>query len=417
MPDILFRYKAKCNNTNTIVTGEQRSIDVQSARQALWKSGLHVLSIKQVKNWDSFFFAHTSLFNSFRHTWDKQQRQRRINIRIDLYDGLATMLDSGLTLEQTLNDLSLAPTRTKPERQMLLSLRNAIREGQHIGQACRAHNNWFSPFDIALLEAGQHAGDLTGSLQALALHLQHNNDIKHKLMMALAYPSILIVAAIGVVLFLSTSTLPELAAILEDNGQTLPTLTAVVMKTGNILISYFPLLFLGSISIWIILTRWIRSIQPHSKLGNYISSTIIIRALRRSRIAELSRTLSRLLDSGIPLADAIAIAGKTAPGPHLKKVMTNAQTSLTQGHDFSQIIAESSLFDPEFSRLLLLGEQSGELPALLRKISKRFHRSSQQSIDTLTTLLEPFAIFIMAALIGIIAMAAVLPLARMGEAM
>ena len=157
----------------------------------------------------------------------------------------------------------------------------------------------------------------------------------------------------------------------------------------------------------------LKKIPTNSWLGELLHSNVATRAVHRGRIAQVAGTLARLQRSGIPLAEAIDVVSASAPSHALKTLLQQCAEDIRDGKDFSEAIRGSNLLDDEFAQLLELGEESGELPEMLERIAERYHRAAERSIQTLSALLEPIAVLILAVLIGTIAMAAVLPLMEM----
>jgi type II secretory pathway component PulF len=137
--------------------------------------------------------------------------------------------------------------------------------------------------------------------------------------------------------------------------------------------------------------------------------------LRRLRLARFATTLSELLGHGVPLVEALRVLSSTAGHPRFAALVRASAARIERGEQFSDTVDDERWFPAEFRRLVQMGEQSGELTSLLSRLGERLERSSQRRIDRLTALLEPVVILTLAVLIGVVAMAAVLPMTRLQD--
>ena len=406
----LFSYKARDRKTGRLIKGEQSADSAYALRSQLRLIHLDVEHIQAVKHAGHL---SNSWWSGLRESLAARKRQQRINQRADLYDALATMLTAGMPLEQALHKLSRSDTRRGKERSMLLHIRDRIREGTPLNEACAMHPDWFDHIDIALIAAGQDAGELANVLASLSRFLQERSSLQHQLFAALIYPFLLLCAAIGVSLFLAVFTLPQLLNMLEGAKLEAPLLTQIVASTGQSVWHYWWAYASGILLALIsILFIWKR-IPPDARIAQFINGNIIVKTIHRNRVAQVASTLARLQRSGIPLDNALDTVSKSAPSKAIQSLLTEAAETIRNGQDFSEAISNSHLLDEEFAQLLQLGEESGELPEMLEQIAERYKRSAERSTKTLSALLEPIAVLSLACLIGCIAMAAVLPLIEM----
>lgn len=407
----IFQYRAKDRHTGRVVTGEQQGQDAYSVRAALRRIDLEVEWMEECQP-DG---VQHPLFASFRRALQARKRRQRRTQRAEFFEALATMLDAGLPLDQALASLGAGLHRPRAERQLLAMLRDDIRAGVTFADACRRHPQWFDALDTAMLSAGQAGGMLSPVLRSLGELHQRADALGGKLFTALAYPVLLLLVACGVALFLGQRTLPALAAMLENAHQSVPFLTRVVIGFSNFVVHYgiivIPLLLVSVFLFWKLLQRH----PAFLPLRRWIGGTFIARIVRRHRVADLSLTLARLLRSGLPLVEALSVCAQAADSKSLSALMTKAHQDIRSGRDFSGIMAESDLLEPEFAQLLRLGETSGELPSMLERISQHSRRAADRSLTRFTTLLEPLTILCLAVLVGLLVFAAIQPLLLMGK--
>jgi len=408
----MWRYSAVAlagSSQGEVRSGEISGESAAAARATLREIGLQVLVLRPMTT-DAGGRRSTSGW------WNAHLRTRRRLVRAHLYDGLATLLESGLPLLEALDTtIKSLLRRRSPLRQALVQVREGIRSGELLGQSLLPHTSWFEPSEIAIIEAGQHAGDLAGVLRTLSERLEQSGELRSRLAAALTYPAIVALAGVAVLVFISTQTLPELVDILSDAGLAIPALTQSVMSLGQGLAEHWWVLaviallsfgaFLGVRDLarryglrW---PTWLRRLAP--SLG------------RRVAIAQLSRRLSELLRAGVPLVESLRVVAPTMRGETLRREVIAVAGRVEHGEELSAAMDDPLYFDAEFRRLLELAQASGELDVLLEKLGLRYERAAQRQIAQLASMLEPVVILILAIAIGLVVMAAVLPLGRLQD--
>lgn len=405
-----FRYKGLDQTTGRRVSGEMSGESPHDIRLSLRRMGIIAVAItgsldSRIPVWLKPIWS----------SWHQRQRAQRRQMKADMLDALATMLQAGITLDQSLNSLATSPARSQPERSLASRLRDGIRVGLPFHALCKSEPGWFDQFDVALLSAGEMAGDLKDTLLAVASHNQRAGSLTQRLFMALFYPALLLMAGIGVLAFMSQNVLPQLVAMLVQGKQQPPALTMMVMQLGQGLVAWWFVILPSSFVVAWLVKRGLTAIPPESRTGQALHANFFAQVIRRYRAARLAWSLSRLCRAGLPLLEAIAVTADSQSDRHLRASLQEAARVVARGGDFSASIGESRLLDPEFARLLSVGEQSGELVSVLERIAERFHRAADQTTERLVAVLNPAAIIVLAALIGMLVLACALPLAQLGD--
>jgi type II secretory pathway component PulF len=405
-----YRYRAVESATGRIHHGELVGDSPYTVRAALRRIGLLALHVEAIAP-----FAPPRWLAPVVASWHERQRRRRRLAKADICDALATLIQAGMNIEEALSSLSTSLTRTPGERTLALRLRDALRSGQPLSDACALQPAWFDRFDVALIASGQHAGDLVETLTTIANHHQRAGSIGQRLFVALAYPATLVVAGLAVLEFMSFQILPQLVGLIVQAKKTPPWLTSTVMDLGHGLAWAWPLLVLGVVAaVWGMRTLTART-DPDSRLGAMLHGNPIARVRRRYRAANLAWALSRLRKAGMPLAAAIAVVREAVPDQALRQALAGTIAAITRGEDFSTALARSRVLDQEFTQLLSIGERSGELTKVLERIAERSYRAADRTADRVAALLGPLAIIVLACLIGLLVLACALPLAQLGD--
>ena len=404
-------------------SGELAGEGAAEVRAALRRAGLQVIDLRLVRSVRTLRSEAGSGWwsdarQSIRTAVHRYLRRRRQHERAELYDSLATMFCSGLPLLEAVETLIGSTRRRRSAlRSVLVDIREQLRSGSSLAQAMSEHASWFEASEIAELAAGQHGGTLPDVLRTLAERHERSGELSHKLTAALAYPSIVAMVGLGVVVFLSVKTLPDLVRVLTDAGIETPALTARVMAFGQFFAGYWLAIGLALVLVTVLAvagagTAGSRGIEPPKWLRGCSP-----KVLRRVAVARLSMQLAQLLRSGVPMVEALRVLAPTASGGGggLRRRLLTAADRVERGEELSAALDDEHWFDPEFRRLLDIGQASGELDVLLTRIGDRYARQARRLIDRLAALLEPGVILALAVLVGIVVMAAVLPLLRLQE--
>lgn len=356
--------------------------------------------------------------------WRSHLRQRRRAQKAELQDSLATMLEAGMPLVECVGALAASRDRRQVGLRgraaglMLVELRESLRSGSSLADAMRAHPAWFDVAEIAMVESGQLGGELPMVLRSLADRHERSGELGSRLAQAMTYPAVITVVGLGVVVFLSTRTLPKLVGILSDAKVPTPRLTEAVMGFGRVIAMWWPLMVLGAAVCILGVATGLslvaaRKVQLPKRLRRCVPTV-----LRRLAIARMTIGLADLVRTGVPLVDAVravapTIGGVTALG--LRRRLLEAACRVERGESLSDALDDPIWFDEELRRMLQVAERSGELDTMLRRLGERTQRQTKRLIDRMAALLEPAVILLLAAMVGTVVMAAVLPLIRMQE--
>lgn len=373
-------------------------------RATLRRSGLQPLEIARTREGNALSIARFT----FATRWI---RGRRTAARAEMIDALSTMLDSGLTFADALGTAAQS-ARTSRQRSlgaMLTLLRQDVMEGVEIDQALRRHPGWFDEVEIAMVGAGRASGELAAALRSIATRLERRAALSSRLVGIMAYPALVLCVGLGVTGFLGTRTLPQLVGILEESSIEPPTLTVLVMNLGAWLAAWWWTIVLVMPCVAVAGTRVF-----HADVCRPLRARLRPRVVRALATAAVWRTLADLLAVGVPLAEALRIAAP-GRGGSLGASLRAASARIEGGENVSDAFDDESWFDPETRRTLDLAQASGEMSETLSRLAERCERRAKRAIDALAAFLEPALVLTLAFLVGVVVMAAVLPLVRLQE--
>jgi type II secretory pathway component PulF len=403
-----FRFTAWDPGSQKVVRGVVNSESIGAVRSDLLARNLEPERIERLdppRQW----------LGAINRVLEAGTRRRRRLAGADICEALAALNRVGMPLERGLGQLADSPLRSSAEVRLLTSLSEAIRGGQAFDQACSAHPEWFDPFDVAMLAAGQRAGDLATVLKALADHRKRQGAIAQQMVTALAYPAMVALAALAVFIFLTQTVMPRIASILAASQAELPALTKAVMLTGDWLLWLWPIAVIAPFIAASVLGRVIRRVSTRGRWGRLVHGNPYARLRARSRVAITSEALARLLRAGIPLTEALDVVAVSIRDRPLRRLLQDAARAVERGEDLSDVMSRSPLVEPEFAHMLRLGEGSGELADMLERIAVHYHESSSRAAERFAAVIGPAAVMLLSILVGILVLAVGQALSRITD--
>ncbi|MCI0400769.1 MAG: type II secretion system F family protein [Gammaproteobacteria bacterium] len=328
---------------------------------------------------------------------------------------LATLLHAGLPLDNALRTLEELSDKA-PIKSQVQDIHARVQGGAPLSDAMEAQRDVFSHLYLNTIRAGEASGALDIVLARLADYLDRSADLRSSVKSALIYPSILVVVAIISVLALLIFVVPQFVPLFEDVGQALPVLTQIVFGTAEFIRQYWWAV-LGIIAAVI----WVGHKQledPNKRLRWHTWSLrvpLFGELITKLEVARFARTLGTLLINGVPLLTGVSIVREVLTNRTLANVMDEVSASLEQGRSLAEPLMKSGHFPQLAVRLIQVGEETGQLEAMLLKIADVYDNESQTTIKRLLTLLEPVLILGVGAVIAVIIISILIAMLGLNE--
>ncbi len=325
---------------------------------------------------------------------------------------LATLIDAGLPLLRGLN--VLAKQEKDPVlRNTINSLADSVQGGSTFSESMAQHPRIFNKLYINMVKAGELGGVLELVLNRLAEFQEKAQRIKNKVVAAMAYPVIVLMIAMLIMLFLLAFIVPKFEQIFHDmlGGKPLPALTQVVINASNGLKTNWIFLFAGIVII-VVAYRMVAK----TPAGRQLIDKIMLKAplfgdlTRKSSISRFSRTLGTLVTSGVPILQALNITRDTAGNAVVADAVTKVHDAVKEGESIVAPLEASGVFPPMVISMVDVGEETGQLPEMLLKIAEVYDDEVDNAVEGLTSLLEPIMIVLLALIVGTIVIALFMPL-------
>ncbi|WP_291323177.1 type II secretion system F family protein [Desulfonatronospira sp.] len=420
-----FQYKAathegKVRHGKVIAESHKKAV---ARLQAQGLIPLSVSTLGQADAWrsdaaENLYDTDTAVKNPFsRLAALKLSIRRRVRTKdlIMFSEHLATMLKAGITLNKCLSILHDL-TENKAFATVISDVHNHIREGSTLHQALAKHPDVFPVVFINMVRAGETGGVLDVVLDRVAEFLSEIQELKDYLVSSMIYPAILGLTAIASILVMLTVVIPRFADIFEDMGVDLPTATSIMLVAGDFLQNHWWLLFLivaGSLILfkYVISTPGGREWWDRFKLGMPMIGPIILKI----EIARFSKTLGTLLNSGVSILAAMNIVKGVISNNTLKSSLTLVYEDLKQGRMLSVSLENHKVFPSLAVNMLGVGEESGNMPAMLEKVGDMYDKDLKAAIKSFTSLFEPLIILVMGLVIGAMVVSMLLAVFTLNE--
>jgi type IV pilus assembly protein PilC len=350
---------------------------------------------------------------TFSLPFKKKVKQRSVAI---FTRQLATMIDAGLPLVQSLEILS-AQQEEKVFKNIIREIREDVEGGSTFAGALKKHPVTFNELYTNLVVAGEEGGILDTILTRLANYIEKSEALKKKVKSALIYPATIVGVAVIVVAILMIFVIPVFENLFKSSGQTLPLPTLIVVTISK-LIKKYVVIFIPAMILLIFLFRK----YYQTEKGKVVVDRLLLKIpifgplLRKVAVARFSRTLGTLVSSGVPILDGLTIVSRTSGNKTIETAILNARASIREGETIAEPLNRSGIFPPMVIQMISVGESTGALDSMLSKIADFYEEEVDIAVANLTSLLEPFLMVFLGVVIGGVVISMYLPIFSMASA-
>jgi general secretion pathway protein F len=328
---------------------------------------------------------------------------------------LAGLVSAGLTLERSLTAL-IDEAENEAARGLVANLRAEVNAGSPLARAMEQYPREFEPIYTAVIAAGEQGGRLGDVLTRLADDLEERQELKSKLIGAALYPTIVICMATAIVIFLVSYVVPQIATVFEGAKHSLPLITLVMLAISGFVRSY-GLWMLGLLTSLTALGRWALK-MPQVRMrwdALWLRLPVIGQLARGYNAARFAGTLAMLANSGVPILRALQAAAETLSNQALRADAQDALVRVREGAPLASALAQKRRFPSLLPMFARLGEQTGELPAMLDRVARQLSSQVQRRAMYLATILEPLLIVAMGLIVMLIVLSVMLPIMELNN--
>src|SRR5208282_2576932 len=336
----------------------------------------------------------------------KQSRRRRGFMRRGLSTldlalltrQLATLLRSGLPLEETLQAVAEQTEKPRVQR-IVLGVRSKVVEGHPLADGLKDFPAAFPEIYRATVSAGEQSGKLDSVLERLSDYTESRQVMGQQVSNALVYPIVLLVLSFAIVSFLLAYVVPQVVAVFESGHQELPIATRILIGTSDLIRHYW---FYGLIVIAVVtwgFLRWLKAPEARLRFDRFLLRVPLVgKLIRGLNTARFSRTFSILTASAVPVLEALRISTEVVNNLPMRNAVEEAALRVREGAPIGKSLAARKLFPPMMIHLISSGESSGELEKMLERAATNQEREMDSLLSTMTNLLGPFMVVFMGAI-------------------
>ncbi|ANC78583.1 type II secretion system F family protein [Fictibacillus phosphorivorans] len=322
----------------------------------------------------------------------------------------ATLLRAGVSVVDS-TSIMAAQTESKALQKVLADVEEELRQGNPLSNAMSRHRNVFPPMVINMVSAGEAGGSLDDTLDQLATYFEKQHYTKQKIISAMMYPMIVGVVAVFVVIFLLAKVVPTFAAMLQEAGGELPAITRFVLGASDFVQGFWWLLLIFLVLFYLALL-----IIRKNKSSRYYFDYVILKVpifgklLQKSALARMTRTLSSLFSSSVPILQSLSIVEKVVENEVVAKVIRESRSSLETGQRLTEPMKNHWIFPPLVTQMISIGEETGSLDEMLAKVADFYEKEVETGTDRLKALIEPLMIVFLASVVGTIVVSVMVPM-------
>jgi type IV pilus assembly protein PilC len=327
----------------------------------------------------------------------------------------STMIDAGLPLVQCLDILG-KQAENKTFSKAIVEIKKEVEGGTTFADALRKYPKIFDDLYVNLVQAGEIGGVLDATFARLAGYIEKARALKGKVKSAMVYPAAIVFVAVSVVVFLMIFVIPVFAQMFQDFGGTLPWPTQLVIGLSNFMKNYIPFAIPVLIAAVFAFKQYYRTGSGKRAVHRYMLRVPVLGPLlQKAAIARFARTLSTLLASGVPIIDSLDITARTAGNKVLEDAVLASIGSIKEGQTLATPLAKHAVFPPMVVQMVEIGDVTGELDTMLRKLADFYEEEVDRAVEALTAMLEPMLMVFLGTVLGFIIVAMYLPIFKMAS--
>jgi len=322
----------------------------------------------------------------------------------------STLIKAGVTIVDSMNILA-HQTDSKPLKNALLEVELDLREGIALSTATAKHKRIFTNLFTNMVRVGEVGGSLDETLENLAVYYEKQNKTRQKVKSAMAYPIVIGIVAIAVVIFLLVSVVPTFVDMFADFGAELPAITKFVLNASVFMQKFWWLVILLGIVIYIMFIL-LKQRQETRYYLDYakIKMPIFGKLIQKAVLARLTRTLSSMLNSSVPILQALVVVETIVENEVIADVIKQSRKALEQGKSMTDPMKKHWAFPPLIIHMIAIGESTGSLDEMLGKVADFYEDEVENATDQLKSLIEPLMIVFLSSIVGTIVTAILVPM-------
>lgn len=328
---------------------------------------------------------------------------------------LASLVQSGLPLDEVLR--ATATQSRKPAiKTLMLQVRSRVLEGLSLAQAMAEAPKAFDNLYRAMVRAGESAGFLGPVLEQLADYTERSQQTRQKMQMAMMYPVILLGVSVTVIMLLMAFVVPKLVGLFEHNKESLPFLTQALIATSDFVVHYGIVVVIGIIGSIFLFRRLLQAPERRLRWHRFLLRIPLMGDLiLQAETARYASTLGLLVESGVPLLEALRIGGEVLTNKELQAASLAVAVAVKEGTSLHRALENANIFPPLLVQMAASGEANGKLADQLLHAARNQERELEFRVGTAMGLMEPIMVLFMGGMVTVIVMAILMPIFELND--
>ena len=322
----------------------------------------------------------------------------------------ATLQSAHVPLDESLKAL-VSQIENDTLRKTLSAVKDNVSEGKSLADASAQYPSVFNKLYVNMIRAGESSGTLSTILERLADFMEYQLEIRGKVVQAMVYPTIMIIASLGIVGFLLVFIVPKLAKVFENMRVAIPWYTQALMDFSTFMQNYWYTIPVVIFAIVFSFRTWVASEKGRKKWDRiFIKLPLFGQVALMLAVSRFTKTLSTLLSSGVPIINALDITKNVVNNSLISDVIDTAKVEVQEGNSLASCINRSGVFPGLVSHMIATGEKTGELEQMLGHVSKAYDSEVESRISKMISLIEPIMMMCLLAIAVIVIGAMVMPM-------
>ncbi|BDA66435.1 pilus biosynthesis protein PilC [Dulcicalothrix desertica PCC 7102] len=398
MPSFVARVRDSQGKTRTEkVTAES----IKEARINLRQQGFVIQDLKKTESFD------------LKSALDFNARFASVSVKDKAVFSrqFAALVNAGVAIVRSLGVLGEQCTNPKL-KQALLDISSDVQNGINLSDAMRKHPKCFDGLYVSMIQAGEVGGVLDEVLNRLAKLLEDVARLQNQIKAALSYPVVVGFLAVAIFIGMTVFLIPIFANIFKDLGTTLPPLTQFMLDVSEILRSWRLFVVIAAvIGLWIAYQQYYKTAVGRQTIDRLsLKMPLFGDLIQKSAVAKFSRTFGSLTRSGVPILTSLEIVRDTAGNQVISNAIDAARAEVQQGGMISMALQKEKVFPAMAIQMISIGEETGEIDAMLMKVADFYEDEVEQAVKALTSILEPIMIVVLGGMVGTILLSMYLPM-------
>lgn len=312
----------------------------------------------------------------------------------------SSILKAGVSIVDAL-EMMADQTENKTLKAAVVNVQSAVEKGENLSTGMKRNDDVFPSLFISMVEAGEASGGLESSIERMANQFEKDAKLKGQLKSALTYPIVLIIVMIAVIVVMITKVVPSFVTMFEDLGTQLPFATRFVIALSDIFLHKWWLIAAVVIAIVVGRKLYLSNDKgKHMSDANKLKTPLLGQIRIKTACAQFSRTLATLLAAGMPVMDAIQTTANTMDNLVFKEALEKVRTGVSLGLSMSSQLKAVGCFPPLVYHMVGIGEETGSAEGMLNNVAVYYDEEVEQATKSMTTVMEPLIIIVMALVVG-----------------